>query len=128
MSPKIRRSFLVDENTSRTLVTALRNVGYLAQHVHEVGLQGHPDSEVYSYAQSHQQTIITIDLDFSNILRFIPPHYGIIVLRLSNSTTTADLIQEVLNGLRALEEQELANTLIIIERGRLRVRRQNTTQ
>jgi len=123
MSQKNSRSFLVDENTSRTLVSALQNAGYLAEHVYDAGLRGHPDSEVYAYAQAHQQTIITIDLDFANITQYPPPHFGIIVLRLPNSIPTADLIQEVLNALGALAEQNLANTLIIVEPGRLRVRR-----
>jgi predicted nuclease of predicted toxin-antitoxin system len=123
MSPKNSYSFLVDENASRTLVSALRTAGYLAEHVHEVGLQGHLDAEVYAYALKHQQIIITIDLDFSNITQYPPPHCGIIILRLPNKMTTADLIQEVLNGLNTLDGQDLANTLIIIEPGRLRVRK-----
>jgi predicted nuclease of predicted toxin-antitoxin system len=123
MSPKNSYSFLVDENASRTLVSALRTAGYLTEHVHEVELQGHLDSEVYAYAQKHHQIIITIDLDFANITQYPPPHCGIIILRLPNKMTTADLTQEVLNGLNTLDGQDLANTLIIIEPGRLRVRK-----
>ena len=55
MSPKNSWSFLVDENTSRTLVHALQVAEYSAEHVYEVGLQGHLDSSV-----SH--TYITIQL------------------------------------------------------------------
>ena len=123
MSPKNSYSFLVDENTSRTLVSALLTAGYLAEHVYSAGLQGHLDAEVYAYAQIHQQIIISIDLDFANIVQFPPPHFGIIILRLPNKMTTADLIQEVLNGLNTLDGQDLANALIIIEPGRLRVRK-----
>jgi predicted nuclease of predicted toxin-antitoxin system len=123
MSPINSWSFLVDENTSRTLVSALRAAAYPAEHIYDVGLQGHQDSDVYAYAQAHQQTIITIDLDFANAIHYPPPHYGIIVLGLPNSTSTSDLIQEVLNGLSALAEQSLANALIILEPGRLRIRR-----
>ncbi len=123
MSPRNSWSFLVDENTSRTLVSALRNAGYLAEHIYDAGLQGHPDTDVYVYAQAHQQTIITIDLDFANITQYPPPHFGIIVLRLPNSMSNAELIREVQNGLNVLAEQNLANTLIIVEPGRIRVRR-----
>lgn len=112
MLPNSSWSFLADENTSRTLVSALRTAGYPAEHVYDAGLQGHSDPEVYTYAQAHQQTIITIDLDFSNITNYPPPHFGIIVLRLPNSTSTADLIQEVLNGLKTLAEHNLMNILI----------------
>lgn len=121
MSPRNSWSFLVDENTSRTLVSALHSAGYLAEHIYDAGLQGHADADVY--AQAHQQTIITIDLDFANITHYPPPHFGIIVLRLPNSVPTANLIQEVLNGLTALAEQSLANIVVIVEPGRIRVRR-----
>ncbi len=126
MSLRNNWSFLVDENTSRTLVSALRNAGYLVEHVYDAGLQGHPDADVYAYAQAHQRIIITIDLDFANITHYPPPHFGIIVLRLPNSMPTANLIQEVLNGLSALAEQSLANTVVIVEPGRIRVRRVDT--
>ncbi|MGZ3637262.1 MAG: DUF5615 family PIN-like protein [Ktedonobacterales bacterium] len=36
----------MDENTTRSLVPALRNAGYPARHVVEVGLQGHSDPDV----------------------------------------------------------------------------------
>jgi predicted nuclease of predicted toxin-antitoxin system len=124
MSPRNNWSFLVDENTSRTLVPALREAGFHAEHIYDAGLQGHPDDEIFSYAQMHQQTIITIDLDFANIIDYPPPHFGIVILRLSNSASTTTLIREVVNGLNALGDREsLANTLIIIEPGRLRIRR-----
>ena len=125
MSPKSSWSFLVDENTSRTLVSALHKAGYSAVHVYDVGLQGHPDEDIYAYAQAHEQTIITGDLDFANITQYPPPHFGIIVLRMPNSTPTADLVQEVQNVLSTLtlSGQELADALFIVEPGRFRVRR-----
>jgi len=76
MSPKNSYSFLVDENASRTLVSALCTAGYHAEHVHEVELQGLLDAEVYAYAQKHQQIIISIDLDFANITQY-PPHIAV---------------------------------------------------
>ena len=125
MSPKSSWSFLVDENTSRTLVTALRLAGYSAVHVYDVGLQSHPDEDIYAYAQAHEQTIITGDLDFANITQYPPPHFGIIALRMPNSTSTANLVQEVQNALSTLNlsGQELADALFIVEPGRIRVRR-----
>lgn len=116
-------SFIVDENTSRTLVPALRAAAYKAEHVYDAGLQGHLDADVYAYAQAHKQTIITIDLDFANIITYPPPHCGIIVLRIPHSTSVSDLIHEVQNALETLKEQSLADTLLIVEQGRIRVRR-----
>ena len=123
MPQKNNWSFFIDENTSRTLASALQSAGYVAEHVYDAGLRGHIDADIYNYAQAHKQTIITIDLDFSNILQYPPPHFGIIVLRLPNSTSPEDLIEEVQNGLKTLEGQDLANGLFIIEVGKVRVRR-----
>jgi predicted nuclease of predicted toxin-antitoxin system len=123
MPPKSSRAFLVDENTSRTLASTLRAEGYSADHICEAGLRGHSDFDVFAYAQAHGQTIISGDLDFANIVQYSPPHFGIIILRLPNKTPTADLIQEVQNALNALAEQSFVDTLIIVELGRVRVRR-----
>ena len=73
MPQENKRSFSVDENTSRTLVAVLLATGYQAEHVHDIGLQGYPDEAIFAYAQVHEQTIITVDLDFSNILHYPPP-------------------------------------------------------
>lgn len=115
-------AFLVDENTAKSLAFALRAAGYTAEHVYEAGLQGHPDTEVFTYAQAHQQTIITADLDFAQIINFPPPHFGIMVLRLPDTIPTNELAREVLNALAQLAGQSLANTLFIVEPGRLRKR------
>ena len=115
-------AFLVDENTAKSLAFALRAAGYAAKHVYEAGLQGRPDTEVFAYAQANQQTIITADLDFAQIPHFPPPHFGIMVLRLPETIPTSELAREVLNALAQLAGQSLANTLFIVEPGRLRKR------
>jgi predicted nuclease of predicted toxin-antitoxin system len=112
----------VDKNTAKSLAFALRAAGYTAEHVYEVGLQGRPDTEIFAHAQAHQRTIITADLDFAHILTFPPPHFGIMVLRLPDTIPTNDLTREVLNTLAQLAGQALANTLFIVEPGRVRKR------
>jgi len=116
-------AFLVDENTAKSLAFALRAAGYIAEHVYETGLQGHPDTEIFAWAQEHQRTIITADLDFAHILTFPPPHFGIMVLRLPETIPTSELTREVLNALAQLAGQSLANTLFIVEPGRVRKRK-----
>ena len=123
MQQKSSRYFLVDENTSRTLVSVLMVAGYQAEHVHDVGLQGHPDEEVFAHAQAHRQTIITVDLDFSNILQYPPPHHGIIVVRIPENIPVSERVQEILNAITMLSEEDFTNTLITIGKGRFRIRR-----
>jgi predicted nuclease of predicted toxin-antitoxin system len=113
-------AFLVDENTAKSLAFALRAAGFTAEHAYEADLQGHPDTEIFAYAQAHQQTIITADLDFAQIPHFPPPHFGIMVLRLPDTMPTNELTREALNALAQRAGQSLANTLFIVEPGRLR--------
>lgn len=123
MSPANSWSFLVDENLPRPMSAALRASGYSAEHVFEAGLLGQPDPDIFAYAQAHQRTIISGDMDFVNITRFPPPHAGIIIVRLPNSASTPERIQEVLGVLSQLSGQILADTLVAVQQGRFHVRR-----
>jgi hypothetical protein len=55
-----------------------------------------------------------------------PPHFGILVLRIPDTTSTADLVQEVLNALKALAGEDLKDSLFIIQPGRVRRRSSNS--
>ena len=116
-------AFLVDENTTASLADALRASGFVADHVYDVGLQGHADPDIFAYAQAQRRILITGDLGFGNITRYPPPHHGIIVLRIPDTASTAELIQEVLDTLTGLAGQNLEDSLVIVQKGRFRVRR-----
>lgn len=116
--------FLVDEDMPRSTVNALRTAGYRAEDVRDVGLKSQPDTAVFAYAQAHQQTLITADMGFANVLQFpLGSHAGIVVTRFPNTLPTPLVNQQLLNGLFVLEGQTLTGILIIIEPGRTRVRR-----
>src|SRR5579872_758709 len=72
--------FLVDENLPRSLAPELVTLGYIAEHVYDLGMGGTKDPAVFAYAQAQKATIITGDKDFSNIYAYAPPHAGIIVV------------------------------------------------
>jgi predicted nuclease of predicted toxin-antitoxin system len=117
-------TFLVDEDMPRSTAVALRAAGHHADDVRDVGLRGCPDVEVFTYAQAHAAALVTADTDFANILRFpLGTHAGILVLRVPNELPTRQVNQELLNGLAALDDSDLAGMLVIVEVGRIRVRR-----
>ena len=60
------------------VVEALRQLGYDAQHVREIGLKGRPDAEIIAYARRGRLSFITLDEDFAN-LHYYPlgTHAGI---------------------------------------------------
>ncbi len=60
--------FIVDENLGLSYAQRLRDTGYDAVHVCEVGLGETDDQIIVEYAQSKGLIIITFDLDFSRIV------------------------------------------------------------
>jgi predicted nuclease of predicted toxin-antitoxin system len=75
------RTFLLDENMPRKILTSLQREGFNATRVHEVGLRSQPDTAIFAYARAYHMTMITFDTDYLNQVAFPPPHAGMIVLR-----------------------------------------------
>lgn len=116
--------FLVDEDMPRSTAVALRNAGYAAEDVRDVGLRGHSDADVFAYAQSHLATLISADKGFTNLLTFpLGTHAGLIVVRIPDDVPPKRLNEELLQALTTLAPQPLTGSLIIVEVGRMRVRR-----
>ena len=116
--------FFVDEDMPRSTALALRQTGYWAEDVRDVGLRGHSDADVYAYAQQQNATLISCDKGFSNLLLFpLGTHAGIVVVRIPDEVPVAQLNDELLRALAAFHGEDLAGLLIIIEVGRVRIRR-----
>ncbi len=79
--------FKIDENLPLESAEILRDAGYDAETVRDEGLEGEPDSRIYSVCLEESRVLITLDVGFSNILAYPPSkHVGVIVLRLSNQS------------------------------------------
>jgi predicted nuclease of predicted toxin-antitoxin system len=111
---------LLDENLPKNLWEALRTAGYPAARLVDEGLRGRPDSIIFRQVRS-RATIITRDKDFLKTDQFPPPHSGIIVVSLHNSTPVAVVVREVLNALAILKEQDLTSKVFVVEPGLVRL-------
>ncbi len=117
-------AFLVDEDMPRSMAGILREAGYQAEDVRDAGLRGQPDDQIFEYAQNRQAVLITADLGFTDPWRFPRhSHAGIILVRLPNEMSTTTMNQELLKALASLKDESLAGTLVIVEVGRVRIRR-----
>jgi predicted nuclease of predicted toxin-antitoxin system len=117
--------FVVDESMPRSTARELRRLGYWAEDVRDVSLKGSDDDTVFSYAQAQQATLVTADRDFEDIRRFpLGTHHGIIVVRVPDILPTWVVNAELLKALKQLHGQPLKGVLVIVELGRIRVRRQ----
>jgi predicted nuclease of predicted toxin-antitoxin system len=72
----------VDENLPIEVTELLRQHRYDAHSVPEEQLTWHPDLHVASVCRDERRTLVTLDLDFSDIRNYPPEDYhGIIILR-----------------------------------------------
>lgn len=115
--------FLVDENLPLLLVRQLQAAGYFAEHARDVGLGSEDDTVVFAYAQTHGDTIITIDKGLSSQVLYPPPHAGIVSVRLPEHLPIAERVRMIVEGITGQAGQSFRNTIFIITPGRVRLRR-----
>lgn len=112
----------VDENLPQDAVDILRRAGFEADSVWEEGLHGSPDDTIAEVCQREERIILTLDLDFANIVNHPPGKYpGIIVLRLQKTEKPA-LLAVVERLADALVEWTPKGQLWIVDEDRIRVR------
>ncbi|MCL0096692.1 DUF5615 family PIN-like protein [Thermodesulfovibrionales bacterium] len=110
--------FLSAECTFDPTVEFLRNEGWDATTVKEIGLQGAEDLQVLNTAQEMGAVLITRDKDFGDIRRFLPSAYqGGIVLKMTYRR--ADEVHAVLRKmLQEVKEDEFTGTLFVVDRNK----------
>lgn len=117
--------FLIDEDMPRSTVTVLREQGFEALDVRDCGLRGKSDEDVFKFAQREGAIILTADLGFGNILHYpLGSHSGIVIVHFPNEVPTVELNRHILASFANLAEDDFKKNLIILEPGRIRVRRQ----
>ena len=110
------RTFLLDENVSRKILTSLRREGFNATRVYDMGLRSQPDTAIFAYARVYQMTIITFDTDYLNKAIFAPPHAGIIVLRsFPRDTSVNELASTVLKAVAQLSHLDITNLIYSLD-------------
>lgn len=116
-------SFLIDNCVPRKYLSLLKSWGYnaalLSQHIPADSA----DPDVLKLAQTLDAVLLTVDLDFSNILLYPPQNYvGIMVMRYAVKDEAA-LTATLQTALNSLKRDELRGALVIVEPRRYRVRR-----
>ncbi len=114
--------FLSDMGISPKTVTFLQNLGYDAIHLHEMGLDKLPDSDILEKSVNEGRILLTHDLDFGELLsRSGAKMPSVIIFRLRNmSPTQVNLyLQEIITKHRDLLQQ---GAIISVTEGQIRVR------
>ena len=115
--------FKVDESLHVEVADLLRGQGYDALTVFDQGLRGRDDHDIADMCRSENRVILSLDLDFSNILMFPPENYpGLIVLRLRKKGRGA--VRRVVTRITDhLNKEPLAGRLWIVDEHRIRIHR-----
>jgi predicted nuclease of predicted toxin-antitoxin system len=116
--------FLIDEDLPHMLASFLLERGHPSEHVRDLNLRGSPDRQIFEAAQQRQAVLVTGDTDFGNLLRFpLGSHFGIVVVQFPSVMRTRELAGQIATTLSTLDDVAFKGSLIILEPGRLRIRR-----
>jgi predicted nuclease of predicted toxin-antitoxin system len=114
--------FKTDENIHQEIADLLRHQGHDALSVFDQGMRGYSDEEVAAVCQHEGRVLVTLDLDFSNILAFPPEDYaGIIILRLHDPSrpSVKTAIQRLMP---LLNTEQLVGHLWTVDEAGIRIR------
>lgn len=112
----------LDENLGRRSADLLREAGHDVTTVAEQKLCTAKDRELIHVCRQEKRCLVTLDLDFSNPLRFSPAEYsGIAVLRAAPALTPDTLRKAVQTLIVGLTREAIDGKLWIIQGGRIRV-------
>lgn len=113
----------LDENLSRHLKVRLAELGYDVVTVGDEGLLSRPDHAVGEAARTEGRMLFTLDLDFANLVKFPPgTHSGIVLFRPA-TLGPVEVNRFVTEFAGRYDLTPLAGALVVVEPGRVRVRR-----
>ena len=114
--------FKLDENFGTRTQEIFRSLGHDVETVRSQDLQGCSDQHLFEVCCTENRCLVTLDLDFADVVRFPPSQSsGIVVIRVPHNPSLALLEQMARQFLRAAEQFTLEKRLLIVEVGRIRI-------
>jgi predicted nuclease of predicted toxin-antitoxin system len=114
--------FKLDENLGSRTVSVFAEFGHDVETVSGERLNGAIDSVLFAACAAESRCLITLDLDFADVIRFpAKGSPGIAVLRAPQSASPLLLGRLARDLLTALQTESIAGRLWVVEPGRIRV-------
>lgn len=120
--------FKLDENFASRTVELFRAESHDVETVRAERLSGATDERLYHACCGEHRCIVTLDMDFSDPLRFDPAACdGIVIIRLPTNPSLKLLMAMVRGFLVVMRSTPIAGALWIVEPGRIRIHRTGET-
>jgi predicted nuclease of predicted toxin-antitoxin system len=114
--------FKLDEHFGKRLQALFLSAGFDTETVRDENLQGIPDSQLFNVCNRESRCLVTLDLDFSDIIRFPPSEStGIVILRPRKRVTITDLEKLILQLIEYIKRNSVKNQLWVVEKDRIRI-------
>ena len=111
----------LDENLPPALAALARSRGHEADTIVEQGLRGVSDEVVFQHCRDDERVLISLDLDFSNPVRFpVKGTLGRIILR-PHRTLTATIELHFIVALALLDQGDIREKICVVEPSRVRI-------
>jgi predicted nuclease of predicted toxin-antitoxin system len=114
--------FKLDENFGTRTQQLFREAGHEVQTVRDEKLEGSSDQHLYDVCCAEQLCLVTLDLDFADVIRF-PPSLtgGTVVIRIPKNPSLSLLEHSIRQFLQMLTQASIERQFWVIEVGRIRV-------
>ena len=97
--------------------------GHDAVHAASVGLASASDAEILEAARRERRVVVTADLDYPRLLAIARAAEPSLILFRDGDWSEADVIARMSDILRTLTEVDIAQSIIVVDRRRVRRRR-----
>jgi len=115
--------FLIDMPLSPVLATWLADRGHDAVHAAGLGLHSATDSEIMARAKREARTVVTADLDYPRLLAVARASEPSLILFRNGNWSEAEVRTRLGEILATLTEADIARSIIVVDRDRVRRRR-----
>lgn len=115
--------FLLDMPLSPKTTIFLRDLGYEAIRVNELGMAKSKDKEIFDYASERDMVILSADLDFGNILAYTQSDKPSVVIFRLHDPSPEHVNSLLSSNLPSINDDLMNGSIVIIEDFEIRIRK-----